>query len=147
MRTKPILSPSFAIGWSLTIAGAILRFACYRELGQLFTFEVAIRKDHRLITTGPYAFVRHPSYTGGFMTVWGEVVIQFSSGSWFVEHGCIQHIMGKIYVVVLITSVLLITYYCIMRSISEDQLLREQFGKEWDTWADRTCYRLVPFIY
>lgn len=144
MHTKPMLSPSFAFGWALTMVGAVLRVACYRELGQLFTFEVSIRKDHRLVSTGPYAFVRHPSYTGLLMIMWGEVVVPFSTGSWF---GCSQHIMGKIYIVVLTAPVLLVTYLCTMRCRSEDQILREQFGKEWDTWADRTCYRLVPFVY
>ena len=147
MRPDPRLSPSFAIGWALTIVGPMLRFACYRELGRFFTFDVAIRKDHRLITTGPYAFVRHPAYTGLLMTIWGEAVVQFSTGSWFVEHGCSQHIMGKIYIVVLTAPVLLVTYLCTMRCRSEDRILREQFGKEWDTWAYRTRYRLVPFIY
>lgn len=81
------------------------------------------------------------------MIVWREVVVQCSTGSWFVEHGCSQHIMGKIYIMALITPVLLISYCCITRCRREDQVLREQFGKEWDTWADRTRSRLVPFIY
>lgn len=147
MRPDPRLSPSFAIGWALTIVGPMLRFACYRELGRFFTFEMSIRKDHQLITTGPYAFVRHPAYTGLLMTIWGEAVVQFSTGSWFVEHGCSQHIMGKIYIIAVLTPVLLITYAAIMRGRSEDRVLREQFEKEWDTWADRTRYRLVPFVY
>lgn len=33
-------------------------------LGNLFTFEVMIRKNHKLITDGPYAYLMHPSYTG-----------------------------------------------------------------------------------
>ncbi|GAW00659.1 ICMT-domain-containing protein [Lentinula edodes] len=42
---------------------------CYRTLGQLFVFELRIQKDHRLITEGPYAYVRHPSYTGLILTI------------------------------------------------------------------------------
>ncbi|KAG5643598.1 hypothetical protein DXG03_000606 [Asterophora parasitica] len=44
--------------------GGYIRYRCYRELGTLFTFQVAIRKDHRLVTTGPYGAVRHPGYAG-----------------------------------------------------------------------------------
>ncbi|CAF4350854.1 unnamed protein product, partial [Rotaria sordida] len=31
-------------------------------LGAFFTFELTIRSTHKLIKTGPYAYVRHPSY-------------------------------------------------------------------------------------
>ena len=44
--------------------GGLIRYKCYRTLGSMFTFEMSIRKDHILVTSGPYAIVRHPSYTG-----------------------------------------------------------------------------------
>ncbi|CAG8690859.1 3340_t:CDS:1, partial [Cetraspora pellucida] len=44
-----------------TVFGAILRFWCYKVLNKFFTFNVEIKKSHKLITTGPYRFLIHPS--------------------------------------------------------------------------------------
>ena len=49
---------------ALAFGGLGLRWWSQAELGHMFTFEVGIRKDHRLVQTGPYAILRHPSYTG-----------------------------------------------------------------------------------
>jgi len=49
-----------AIAWG----GLGLRWWSQNQLGRLFTFEVGIRKGHKLVQSGPYAILRHPSYTG-----------------------------------------------------------------------------------
>ena len=51
-------------GAALAFSGLSLRWWSQAELGSMFTFEVGIRRDHRLVQTGPYAILRHPSYTG-----------------------------------------------------------------------------------
>lgn len=57
MRYSP--NVSFFVGTGLIISGALLRQWCFRTLGSLFTFEIGIVQDrHRLVDTGPYAFVR-----------------------------------------------------------------------------------------
>lgn len=40
-------------------------------MGHLFTFEMSIREDHRLVTDGPYAWIRHPGYTSVLCTFMG----------------------------------------------------------------------------
>lgn len=35
----------------------------------------------------------------------------------------------------------------LVRPHVEDALLRERFGAEWDEWAKRVPYRLIPYIY
>lgn len=59
------------VGTFLATIGGYIRWACYNALGHLFTFEMSIRGDHRLITGGPYAWVRHPGYTGVLSTFMG----------------------------------------------------------------------------
>lgn len=50
----------FAVG---CIGGvALIRLACYRDLGQHLTYQLCKQKDHKLIATGPYSLVRHPRY-------------------------------------------------------------------------------------
>src|SRR2546421_3872888 len=51
-------------GITLMWAGYFLRVWSVRTLGQFFTVEVAVDSDQTLVDTGPYAIMRHPSYTG-----------------------------------------------------------------------------------
>ncbi|OAX34700.1 ICMT-domain-containing protein, partial [Rhizopogon vinicolor AM-OR11-026] len=57
-------TPALIAGCCMCVIGAAVRSHCYRTLGRLFTFELSIRQDHKLVTSGPYSIVRHPSYTG-----------------------------------------------------------------------------------
>ena len=54
------ITPLFMVGWFFIVSGSLIRLASYRALGNLFTFELSIRKDHKLITSGPYSMVRYP---------------------------------------------------------------------------------------
>lgn len=35
---------------------------------------MSIRNDHKLVTNGPYAWVRHPGYTGVLLTLVGQAI-------------------------------------------------------------------------
>jgi protein-S-isoprenylcysteine O-methyltransferase Ste14 len=72
--------PLFSIGVALMILGSLLRRWCFRTLGQYFTGDVKASADQPVIRTGPYRFVRHPSYTAGIMMFTG---IGLALGSWF----------------------------------------------------------------
>ncbi|MFI5179792.1 MAG: methyltransferase family protein [Thermoanaerobaculia bacterium] len=49
---------------AVMLAGLTLRWVAILTLGRLFTVNVAILADHSVVETGPYRFVRHPSYSG-----------------------------------------------------------------------------------
>ena len=72
--------PAFVVGVALIILGSLLRRWCFRTLGQYFTGDVKANVDQPVIRTGPYRFVRHPSYTAGIMMFTG---IGLALGSWF----------------------------------------------------------------
>jgi protein-S-isoprenylcysteine O-methyltransferase Ste14 len=72
--------PAFIIGVALMILGSLLRRWCFRTLGEYFTGDVKARADQPVIRTGPYRYVRHPSYTAGIMMFTG---IGLALGSWF----------------------------------------------------------------
>jgi protein-S-isoprenylcysteine O-methyltransferase Ste14 len=61
----------FVVGSFLATMGGYIRWECYSALGRLFTFEMSIRDDHRLVTGGPYGWVRHPGYTSVLSTFIG----------------------------------------------------------------------------
>ncbi|KIJ08273.1 hypothetical protein PAXINDRAFT_139396, partial [Paxillus involutus ATCC 200175] len=84
LRHISLLTPAFLVGSVLSIVGCCLRIHCYRALGRMFTYELSIRKDHKLITSGAYAIVRHPSYTGAVAILAGFLLCGLSRHSWLV---------------------------------------------------------------
>jgi len=47
-----------------TIGGLILFIQSHRALGRNWSLEVVIQEKHELIEKGPYAYIRHPLYSG-----------------------------------------------------------------------------------
>jgi protein-S-isoprenylcysteine O-methyltransferase Ste14 len=54
----------FWIGFVLTTAGLLFSVWARHHLGSNWSQAVTVKQDHQLITSGPYAIVRHPIYTG-----------------------------------------------------------------------------------
>ncbi|THU94588.1 hypothetical protein K435DRAFT_779340 [Dendrothele bispora CBS 962.96] len=79
-------SPQLILGATMTLMGGLIRRASYKAMKELFTFQLSIRKEHRLVTSGPYAYVRHPSYTGALLAGSGAILsLVLGRGSWFRE--------------------------------------------------------------
>jgi protein-S-isoprenylcysteine O-methyltransferase Ste14 len=114
------------LGFLLYTAGGLLRIAPVFVLGRRFSGLVAIQPGHRLVTTGLYGVIRHPSYLGLFLLAlgWG---LTFRSG------------VGAAIAVLMLIVVL-------ARIKSEERLLSEAFGAEYDAYRART-WRLVPYVY
>ena len=141
------LAPLSIVGLGLVVLGAWLRRRCYQEMGPLFTAELAIRKDHKLITTGPYSVVRHPSYSGMLAVQVGLVCWFCSRGSWLRESGVLESTVGSVFFYGFGLYLGSTNMVGISRMGMEDKLLRGAFGAEWDAWARRVPYRLVPGLY
>jgi protein-S-isoprenylcysteine O-methyltransferase Ste14 len=48
----------------VTLLGLLLTWLARIHLGRLWSSAITRKERHRLVDTGPYAFVRHPIYTG-----------------------------------------------------------------------------------
>lgn len=131
------------VGLLLGLCGMAIRLWCYQALGQFFTFELALLPGHKLVTTGPYAFVRHPSYTGGLLALVGMTVANISKGSWAYECGFAFSWWGIGWITVIAVSTLVL----IERCPREDKFLREAFREEWDAWREQVRWRMVPWVY
>ncbi|KAI0280048.1 hypothetical protein BGY98DRAFT_1095804 [Russula aff. rugulosa BPL654] len=129
LATTVTLPPIFVLGCLATAASGALRLACYKTLGSLFTFELTLRSDHRLVTVGPYAFVRHPSYSGVVLGVLGTLLVHFGPARG-----------GRKRAAYVLSSIM-------ARAPTEDALLKKQFGAEWDEWAARVPYRVIPGVF
>ncbi|TFY76985.1 hypothetical protein EWM64_g7027 [Hericium alpestre] len=141
------LPPSWLCGFAALTLGGALRLASYRHLGSLFTFHLTIRDEHKLITSGPYALVRHPSYLGAILTMGGMLVCMFGPGSWLAECGWLETIAGKALCTGVVGWALYMSAMLLGRVPTEDRMLRKEFGKEWDQWARRTPYAVVPGLF
>ncbi|KAJ7291129.1 hypothetical protein C8J57DRAFT_1586638 [Mycena rebaudengoi] len=140
-------SPSLAFGSLLITCGALLRLRCYRALGKYFTFETGILPDHQLVTSGPYSWVRHPSYTGAFLAAAGLLIYYGSPGSFLMECVIKRSTAGKVFVTLYGLLICFVVTGLSLRIPKEDEGLRNEFGKEWDTWAAKVRYALIPGIY
>ena len=69
----------FGIGIAAIVGGALFRLWAVVTLGQFFTLDVRITSDQKVVTGGPYRWVRHPSYTGLLLSLLG---IGLCLGNW-----------------------------------------------------------------
>ncbi|HEX6998825.1 MAG TPA: isoprenylcysteine carboxylmethyltransferase family protein [Gammaproteobacteria bacterium] len=85
-----------------------------------------VMKNVELATNGPYAFVRHPLYTGNILLVTGFAL---ASSRWWA----------------LPLALLFFWFYYPPAIEYEDRKLRRIFGAQWEEWAARTP-ALVPAL-
>jgi protein-S-isoprenylcysteine O-methyltransferase Ste14 len=114
------------LGVVLFAAGGALRIWPVFVLGYRFSGLVAIQPGHRLVTTGAYGLIRHPSYLGLLISSLGWA-LAFRSG------------VGVLLTVLLIPPLL-------ARIRAEERLLRRHFDGEYDAYRSRT-WRLIPGLY
>lgn len=139
------LSTPFVAGVTTIVLTAALRLWCYATLGRLFTFLVTIRPEHKLITSGPYAYVRHPSYTGVVLMQIGVALIAFEPGGYMVQCRLLR---TPIWWLVLMWAVCN-TFTLLSlnnRAKVEDDLMRVTFKEEWKRYSQRVPYKFLPFI-
>ncbi|KAF8905774.1 hypothetical protein CPB84DRAFT_1676281 [Gymnopilus junonius] len=135
--------------WILTLVGALGRQSCYRTMQEMFTFELSLRKDHRLVTSGLYSIVRHPSYIMAELALYGALTFYVMPGSWVTEcSGLFRRSNNGLFLAVcwLVASVPSV-FFLKSRLDKEDAMLKEHFGAEWEAWATRVPFRLFPGLY
>ena len=135
------------LGSILIIAGSVLRLSAFRTLGRHFTFNLSLQDDHKLIVDGPYSFVRHPSYTGGYLIIGGMLLGEFADGSWMTACGAHGTATFKVLYMLHLVAVMWMGWLGISRTWKEDTMLKEVFKDQWVSWSKQTPYRLIPWVY
>jgi len=128
-RLGPALLPvPEALRWfgAVVCAGGLLLLEwVHRELGTNFSPFLRIRGDQYLVTTGPYARVRHPMYTAFLLIIGGLALL--SAYLWFV-----------------LTAVGILAAVLLTRTPREDAMLEQHFGDQYRAWKARTGALLPP---
>jgi protein-S-isoprenylcysteine O-methyltransferase Ste14 len=102
--------PWVIVGSLLLLGGTAFRIWAIKTLGKFFTSTVEIQDDHQLMKTGPYRFMRHPSYFGAYIAVIGSAVLLHAP----ISIGIAAVVMGAAYA---------------YRIALEDRELRKHFGE------------------
>jgi protein-S-isoprenylcysteine O-methyltransferase Ste14 len=124
-RFLPLTEWPFWVGLSLTAGGLLFTVWARLHLGRNWSGTVTIKQGHELITSGPYAFVRHPIYTGLLLALLGSAIAR---GDWqgvlafALAAGALWHKLRL-----------------------EERWMRDQFGDAYDAYAQRVK-ALVPFV-
>ena len=140
------VTPMTLLGIALIAFGTYARLRSYEALGPLFTFGLCIKPDHRLVTSGPYNFVRHPAYLGSLCLMAGLTFVGLTPGSWIIECAVGSHPTGAMFV----TQCAWISWWIYTggvgyaRAVAEDEQMRNMFGEEWERYATKVRYWFVP---
>ena len=120
------LSPScFWIGAAITAAGLLFSVWGRRHLGKNWSQAVTLKEGHELITSGPYALVRHPIYTGLLLGIFGSAVAR---GEW----------RGLL-------AVALVFGALWHKLTLEEKWMRAQFGESYESYSRRVA-ALLPHL-
>lgn len=111
----------------LAIMALMLPFVywLFSNLGNNVTPTVSIRKEHQLVTTGPYRYIRHPLYTFGFLLMTGMSLV---AANWF-----------------LFVTLMLAMTALLERTKQEEANLLARFGDQYAEYMQRTG-RYIPKI-
>jgi protein-S-isoprenylcysteine O-methyltransferase Ste14 len=113
-------------GLAIAIASALFAAWAMWALGRSYGIRTDIFDGHRLVTGGPYAFVRHPMYLG---------IILYHVGATLVLQSPL----------LLALTALVIVPYTAIRIAYEERPLREAFGEGYASYQ-RSVPALLPFM-
>jgi protein-S-isoprenylcysteine O-methyltransferase Ste14 len=119
--------PIFIIGLAIVILAMALRRWAVLTLGQFFTVQVQVRSGQTVVDTGPYRWVRHPSYTAITMSFVG---IGVALENWLS----------------LLVLIVVPTIGLVIRIRVEERALLEALGEPYREFS-ATRARLIPKVW
>ncbi|MCJ1441224.1 MAG: hypothetical protein MMC23_001710 [Stictis urceolatum] len=127
----------------MVVGGGWIRVLAYAQLGGNFTYELATPSG--LVTGGLYRYAQHPSYTGAYIYCIGmlPLISRFDAG-----YGCFT---PSILQIPLTASTWIWIGFIFgvrfpQRVFEEEDMMRKNFGAEWEEYHKRTC-RFLPGLF
>jgi protein-S-isoprenylcysteine O-methyltransferase Ste14 len=124
-RFAPLSLWLVQLGAALTLAGIAFAIWARARIAGNWSSDVTVKRDHELITTGPYRWVRHPIYSGILLALLGTAL---ALGEW-----------RGLFAIVLAGA-------AFWRKLGiEEAVMRRQFGEAYATYTERVP-ALIPFV-
>jgi protein-S-isoprenylcysteine O-methyltransferase Ste14 len=114
-------------GLVLFAGGIALQSSAMLALHGLYTVRLGVQPGHRLVTSGPYRWVRHPGYLSYLLSLIGiglalSSLIGLALTAWVLP-------------------------FILWRIKSEELMLLAEFGDKYQTYSQQTKRRLIPLLY
>lgn len=117
----------FWVGIALMLSGLAFRWYAIRVLGKFFTRDVATRPGQYVVDTGPYRWIRHPSYSGSLLMLLGTGLAMTNWASLLaLLLGALVGLAYRVHV--------------------EEQVLCSDLGDAYRAYVQRTR-RFIPFVW
>lgn len=125
--SKPVALAAGMLAILAAVSSVWLVTTAVKTLGKEWSLTARLVEGHKLATSGPYSFVRHPIYTGmlGMLVATGLAISQWLA---------------------LLAALVIFFIGTIIRVRSEERLLREAFGDQFENYARRVP-AIVPGLY
>ncbi|MBI1862886.1 isoprenylcysteine carboxylmethyltransferase family protein, partial [Candidatus Microgenomates bacterium] len=107
--------------------GVFVRVTSVLTLGPFFRTTVMIQKGQKLVTTGLYQYIRHPSYLGILITIAG---LGLAADNGFT----------------LVAMLIVMGYGVRQRIVVEEEVMEREFKNEYAAYKRRS-WRLIPKVY
>ena len=115
------------LGVAVGLSGSALFAWTHLALGKNWSGVLEIAKDHKLVTNGPYQFVRHPMYSAFFLMGLGVLLL---SANWLV---------GGL-------NLVAVAYMYVVRVADEEAMMLDHFGQSYAAYMGNTG-RLFPRLW
>jgi len=108
------------LGFAVFAMGGILALSAVRHLGKHFVVQIVVAQEHRLVTSGPYARIRHPAYTAA-------ILLSVGAGLFFLN-------------LVFLANLAIVAGLAVYRARLEERLLSspQGFGLQYRAYVART---------
>jgi len=113
------------IGLAVYLVFSWVQVWSFKTLGDNYSQEIMIKKNHELITKGPFKIIRHPQYLCQILLNIGATAATFS------------------YIVGIFTLIEIPIY--IMRASLEDKMLAKYFSEKFSDYKKKSGF-MIPFI-
>jgi protein-S-isoprenylcysteine O-methyltransferase Ste14 len=112
--------------FGLAICGMLFALWARITIGRNWGVPMSLRENHELVTSGPYAWVRHPIYSGLWLAMAGSGLFYLATFFTFIA--------------------LLLTIYYIIAAFREERTMLETFPQQYPQYQKQTKM-FIPFIF